>query len=228
LALTSVIAVALAGGAAYALIPQDGVITGCYAKATGVLRIIDAAVATCRGGEVALSWNQQGVQGPQGPVGPVGPAGPAGTDGVDGVDGQDGADGIDGAPGEPGPAADFVSGRVTLTTACGGFCTSFRFSPEGYTPPADSQNQDAVTLPIGPGATMSDLTFTLSAAPPAGQTFQVGFTDGTTFHYCQISGGASCSPGGSATFNGPVYGFIDTSYAENTGRRVSFSWKRTF
>ena len=75
---------------------------------------------------------------------------------------------------------------------------------------------------------MSELTFTLSSAPPAGQTFQVGFTDGATFHYCQISNSTSCSPVGSATFNGEVYGFVDTSYAENTGKRVTFTWKRTF
>ena len=73
---------------------------------------------------------------------------------------------------------------------------------------------------------MSELTFTLSSAPPAGHTFQVGFTDGTTFMFCQISNGTSCSPTGAATFNGPVWGFIDTSYVENTGKRVSFTWKR--
>jgi hypothetical protein len=74
---------------------------------------------------------------------------------------------------------------------------------------------------------MSELTFTLSTPQPPGQTFQVGFTDGVTFMFCQITNGTSCSPPGSATFNGPVHGFIDTSYAENTGKRVSFSWKRT-
>jgi len=205
----SAIAVALAGGVAYALIPQDGVITGCYARGTGSLRVIDAG-ATCRPGETLISWNQQGPEGPRGPEGPAG------------------ADGAAGAPGSPGPAVDFVAGKVTLTTACGGFCTGFRFGPEGYTSAADSQNQDAVELPIGPGATMSELTFTLSAPPPAGHTFQVGFSDGETFLYCQITNGTSCSPAGSATFSRPVYGFIDTSYAENTGKRVTFTWKRTF
>lgn len=209
----SVIAVALAGGAAYALIPQDGIISGCYAKSTGVLRVIDAAVSSCRTGETALSWNQQGVQGPQGPEGPEGPAG---------------ADGAPGENGQPGPAVDFVVGRVTLTTGCGTFCTGFSFSPEGYTPPDESQNPDAVASPVGPGATMSEVTFRLSSPPPAGQTFQVGFTDGTNFLFCQITAGTSCSPEGSSTFDGPVRGFIDTSYAENTGKRVSFTWKRTF
>ncbi len=75
---------------------------------------------------------------------------------------------------------------------------------------------------------MSELTFTLSTPPPAGHTFQVGFTDGVTFMLCQITSGTSCSPAGAATFSGPVYGFIDTSYAENSGKRVSFTWKRTY
>ena len=75
---------------------------------------------------------------------------------------------------------------------------------------------------------MSEVTFTLSAPPPAGHAFQVGFSDSETFHYCQIITGTSCSPAGSVTFNGPVWGFIDTSHVENTGRRVSFTWKRTF
>jgi hypothetical protein len=44
----SAIVVALAGGAVYALIPQDGIITGCYVKATGVLRVIAAAAPSCR------------------------------------------------------------------------------------------------------------------------------------------------------------------------------------
>ena len=220
----SIVAVALAGGVTYALIPQDGVISACYVKATGALRVIDAVVATCRPGEVLLSWNQQGVPGAQGPIGP---AGPAGTDGADGADGTDGADGAPGAPGEPGPAVDLVAGKAILTTDCGTFCTGFRFRPEGFTPPADSKNQDVVEMPIGPGATMSELTFTVSAPPPS--TFQVGFSDGPNFLYCQIAAGTtSCTAPGSMTFQGPVYGFVDTGYIENTGRRVSFTWKRTF
>jgi hypothetical protein len=213
----SIVAVALAGGATYALIPQDGVISACFVKSTGALRVIDATVASCRPGETPLSWNQQGVQGLQGPAGPDGPAG------------ADGADGAPGADGQPGPAVDLVVGKVTLTTACTTFCTGFSFRPEGYTAPVDSQNSDAVEQPIGSGATMSDVTFTLSSPVPAGQGFQVGFTDGTTHHYCQVpSGTSSCSPVGSSTFGGPVRGFIDTSYQENTGKRVTFTWKRTF
>jgi hypothetical protein len=212
--LASIIMVGLAGGATYALIQQDGVISACYTRTTGALRVIDAAVASCRAGEIALSWNQAGVPGPQGPEGPEGPQGPPGADG---------------APGEPGASIEFVVGRVTLTTDCGTFCTGFRFSPDGYTPPEESQNENAVAQPIGPGATMSDVTFTVSQTPPAGHSLDIGFRDSQTFHVCRISSGAtSCSPGGSVTFGEPVYGFVDATYAENTGKRIKFSWKRTY
>lgn len=220
--LMSAIAVALAGGATYALIPDNGVISGCYAKNTGALRVIDPAAGGCRNGEIAVSWNQQGQPGPQGP------AGTPGAPGTPGAAGTDGADGAPGANGQPGPAVDLVVGNATLTSACGTFCTGFRFSPEGVTAAEHSQDEETVSLPIGPGATMSELTFTLSSPPPAGKTIQVGFTDGSTFLYCQITNATSCSPVGSATFSGLVHGFVDTSYVENTGKRISFTWKRTF
>ena len=240
---TSVVAVAtltLTAGArvVHADIPQGGVVSACYAKSTGSVRVIDPATTTCKSSEIALSWSESGPQGSGGPTGPAGPAGatgptgaagPTGPVGLTGAIGPIGATGADGLPGEPGPAVDLVIGKVSLTTGCGTFCTGFRFRVEGYTSPADSQDQDAVELPMGPNATMSEVVFTLSSAPPAGQTFQVGFTDGGTFHFCQIiAPQASCSVPGDATFGGPVYGFIDTSYAENTGRRLSFTWKRTF
>jgi hypothetical protein len=71
----------LAGGAAYAAIPGGGgVITGCYSKKNGSLRVIDAeAGAKCDNASVTLTWNQQGPAGPQGPAGAQGPPGPAGT-----------------------------------------------------------------------------------------------------------------------------------------------------
>jgi hypothetical protein len=67
----------LAGGAAYAAIPGGGgVISGCYSKKNGSLRVIDAeAGATCDNGSVTLTWNQQGPAGPQGIAGPQGAAG---------------------------------------------------------------------------------------------------------------------------------------------------------
>ena len=89
------------GGAIYATIPTGNVITGCYMKSGGTLRVIDAAVTQCKATETLLQWN---VQGPIGPVGPQGPAGPKGEDGAPGPAGPQGAQGIQGEPGPEGPA----------------------------------------------------------------------------------------------------------------------------
>jgi len=108
----------LAGiGAAYAAL-QDGkgVIHACVDGKTGVARIIDTAVESCKKGETALSWNQTGPQGAtgapgetgatgaQGPSGASGPAGAAGPPGAQGVPGPTGATGPQGLTGPQGPA----------------------------------------------------------------------------------------------------------------------------
>jgi hypothetical protein len=87
---------ALMGGAIYASIPApDGVITGCYKKSGGALRVIDTARDGCdRNIEQAISWNQVGPQGPQGPVGPQGPPGPTGLTGPMGPTGPAGPAGV--------------------------------------------------------------------------------------------------------------------------------------
>jgi hypothetical protein len=69
------------GGVAYATIPSDGVISGCYLKSGGTLRVIDATTGKCSPKETSLNWNVQG---------------PAGQDGDDGEDGLDGAPGLSG------------------------------------------------------------------------------------------------------------------------------------
>lgn len=67
--LGAVTAAVLAGGAAYASIPDSGgVIHGCY-DGGGNLKVVDA---TCPRGYTALNWNQQG------------PRGQAGSNGVSG------------------------------------------------------------------------------------------------------------------------------------------------
>ena len=54
-----------AAGIAYASIPgADGVITGCAAKSSGTLRVIDAQTANCSQKEIRLDWNEQGPRGP--------------------------------------------------------------------------------------------------------------------------------------------------------------------
>src|SRR5215471_16423164 len=77
---------AVGSGVALATIPgSGGVVSGCYAKKDGSLRVIDST-AQCRSGEAALNWNQTGPQGPQGSQGPQGATGPQGAAGVSGYE----------------------------------------------------------------------------------------------------------------------------------------------
>ncbi|MFC8504757.1 hypothetical protein ACFUC1_20600 [Pedococcus sp. NPDC057267] len=61
----------------------DSVINACYQKNQGMLRLLVGGDG-CRPSEVAISWNQQGIQGPAGPQGPVGPKGDTGATGATG------------------------------------------------------------------------------------------------------------------------------------------------
>jgi hypothetical protein len=82
------LALLVGGGITYAVIPSNNVITGCYTKTGGTIRVIDATTGSCTSKETRLDWNVQGPQGPQGVQGPqglrgdVGPQGPAGANGV--------------------------------------------------------------------------------------------------------------------------------------------------
>jgi hypothetical protein len=82
-ALTIVGALLVAGGIAYATIPDSsGVIHACYKvdpkgnlDSNATLRLIDPSATkpdstACKKDEQSLDWNAQGVQGPQGPTGP--------------------------------------------------------------------------------------------------------------------------------------------------------------
>lgn len=74
----AVLALVLAGGAAFAQIPsQEGEIWACYAKFGGTVRIVDEARA-CSKYETRISWNQAGVPGAPGEPGQPGDPGPAG------------------------------------------------------------------------------------------------------------------------------------------------------
>lgn len=75
-ALTIVGALLVAGGIAYATIPDEGgVIHACYQKNQGALRVIDTDKAQpCSSSETPLTWNQTGEPGQQGPPGPTGPS----------------------------------------------------------------------------------------------------------------------------------------------------------
>src|SRR5215207_2767531 len=84
-----VAAIAL-GGVAYATIPTNGVISACYQKSGGTLRVIDATTGVCSSKETSLAWNVAGARGPQGEQGPIGPEGPTGATGEAGAAGVSG------------------------------------------------------------------------------------------------------------------------------------------
>ena len=123
-------AIVISSSFAIAAIPNSStkVITGCYLKTSGTLRVIDkqAGKACNTKTEIELSWNQQGVKGdagPQGLPGAVGAPGPAGANGVDGSAGPQGPKGDTGAPGSNGvdgaPGAAGVNGTNGVDGAPG-------------------------------------------------------------------------------------------------------------
>ena len=82
-------AVLVVGGAAvaiaYAAIPSGGgVITACYMKSSGALRVIDAG-QSCKNNEQNLSWNIQGAKGDPGETGETGEQGLPGPSGLAGI-----------------------------------------------------------------------------------------------------------------------------------------------
>lgn len=112
----AMIAVPLAAAAADAATSDSGTIDGCYLKATGSLRVIDASASGLRGqclaAETPISWNQVGPQGPQGAQGLPGGKGDKGDQGVQGLPGEkgdtgpQGEQGLKGDPGPQGPKGD--------------------------------------------------------------------------------------------------------------------------
>ena len=98
------------GGIAVAAIPQQAVISGCYQKRTGALRVIHAskhgAAGRCGKTERKLAWAQ------------AGPTGPQGVQGVPGVQGVQGVQGAKGAQGVPGPV---TTSAPTGSTQVGAF-----------------------------------------------------------------------------------------------------------
>jgi hypothetical protein len=77
------------GGVAYATIPSNGVISACYMKSGGNLRVIDGTTGSCSSKETSLNWNVAGVQGPAGPAGATGATGATGAAGPAGISGYE-------------------------------------------------------------------------------------------------------------------------------------------
>jgi hypothetical protein len=126
---------------AWAAIPgPDGVIQACYAKATGTLRVIDAARSqACKPRkEQAITWNQRGPEGDRGSRGPRGEAGPQGPKGAPGaassIHTTAGRGSADGPGYETIAALDLPTGRFLLTgkgQATSGMVTCGVYDPAG-------------------------------------------------------------------------------------------------
>ena len=95
----SFFAVAMAAIALHAQGGNVGPISACV-KNSGDMKIRTNGV--CGPGEVAVTWNIQGVTGIRGPIGPVGPVGPIGPVGPAGPNGALGPTGLQGDQGIPG------------------------------------------------------------------------------------------------------------------------------
>jgi len=121
-------ALVLAGGLAYASIPDsDGTIHACLLTSLEQVRIIDPSKQQCRANETPLSWNQTGPKGATGPRGATGPTGPRGATGPTGARG---------ATGPQGPAGGLNHVQVveaTGTPAPSGFASAFANCPAGTT-----------------------------------------------------------------------------------------------
>jgi hypothetical protein len=108
--LAVVAALSVAGGIAYAAIPDGGnVYTACMLKATGTIRLIDPSLPSsnlmghCTSIEQQLSWNQTGQPGPQGAKGATGAQGVKGDTGATGPQGPKGDAGSSGGRGGGAP-----------------------------------------------------------------------------------------------------------------------------
>jgi hypothetical protein len=159
-------ALVLGGGtaafAATASIPgPGGVISGCYVKSGGVLRVIDSSVTTCKKDETSLNWNQTGPAGPTGPAGSTGPAGPAGPAGPTGATGPQGPQGATGATGPSTAGPGGLNVTIVTGTQVTGAETAFANCPSaepyalgggGYVENEGEATFLLADLPSGPGS----------------------------------------------------------------------------
>lgn len=108
---------ALAGGIAYATIPNgNNVYTACMLDGIGTIRMIDPSLPAsnlrshCNSNhETEITWNKHGQPGPTGPAGATGATGatgPQGATGASGAQGPKGDIGPAGATGTQGPKGD--------------------------------------------------------------------------------------------------------------------------
>ena len=167
-ALAAGLAVLVAGGGvALATIPDSGgVISGCYAKRDGGLRVIDAPSALCKSSETALTWNKTGPQGSKGDSGPQGPKGDQGAQGPQGLKGNTGPAGPAGPQGPQGPITSpgyTGTWSDTANADWGGLASATAVCPEGQKAVSGGFNQyNADVLINRPETDLSGWTVTVS------------------------------------------------------------------
>jgi hypothetical protein len=142
--LAAVGALLVAGGIAYATIPDSsGVIHGCYQKNVGNLRVIDSSTESCRPSEVALNWNQTGPTGATGATGATGPTGATGTTGPQG------------STGPQGPGVKTIAGIVNPDGSVNG-----AIAHPSFTVSHPSTGEYVITFPPGTWGTFPVMTVT--------------------------------------------------------------------
>ncbi len=152
------VAIAGAGGAGYATIPDSGgTIHGCYKQDNGQLRVIDPSAtkkgaASCSKDEIPITWNQQGPPGRSGPQGPPGAQGPPGSQGIPGPPGKTGSQGPPGPPGAPGPPGPFVETLPSGKTLRGVYSAAGTDAGQGFQYVASTGISFAFPLPAAPTA----------------------------------------------------------------------------
>jgi hypothetical protein len=175
--LTVVLAAAAAtlalGSFAWAAIPGGGgVISGCYDKSSGQLRVTDAATNLpkgCSSKEATLAWNQQGPQGIQGVPGPQGDPGlsSAHVYRVKAVQTVNSTETVLAATGEPA-GKYLVSAKVVIgTNSSSGYVTCFLYDGDYQVGKKLDTSTATVSWPFGGPET----TLSLSAAAGDGVAF---------------------------------------------------------
>jgi hypothetical protein len=179
---------------------DQNVLTGCYQKINGQLRIVSSA-SQCRPSEVAISWNKLGPQGPAGPAGPIGPAGPTGPQGPAGSAGVVATSTFSGSIGivDVGAQWLFAGPTVNVTTTATQRITGAAQAPLG-TSSTSANASFSYDLCYGSGGPLTNfsgssssqasvsstagrVSFTAAASvTPGAGTWQVG--------YCILNSGA--------------------------------------
>jgi hypothetical protein len=196
-------ALALVSVSAAAIPDAGGVIHACYDNQSGSVRIIDSAGGNpkgCGNKEIALTWNQQGLQGPVGPPGPQGPKGDIGATGATGAQGEKGDTGATGPAGPAGPQGD--KGE---TGAVG---------PAGPAGPAGAQGEKGATGATGPAGPQGPKGDTGAAGPSDAYYYRQYWetdliaADYTTIDYISVPAGkyvVTAKTQVNTTHNGPVH-----------------------